>query len=122
MRLQLEASDSSTHYEPITAWFPAIWGNKVNVGYVYGGAMGGSNLEFQYAVQFAATSPEAPGSWGTSIDSWHTHGTSNISTCTGDLSVGNTSDMWMRIGVAYNLSTGSTYATATLESFVASRT
>lgn len=123
----LEAPDTSARYMPLTGWFPSLYGKMLKVSFNCEGVTGGSNLQFQYVVQFATSSVEQAGAWSALVagyDSWHAAGVPGNVTedCTGELTVNDSSHLWMRVGVAYNLTSGTTLVSANLASIISVRT
>ena len=125
--VQLEANDAGSRFAVLSRWIPAIWVTKFKVGLLATGVTGSNNLQFQLVVQGASTSQEDPSAWNTSFDTtgWRALSTSsNYEQCTAELSLpsGLGSPMWVRVGVMYALTTGSTTLTgATLTATVTYR-
>jgi hypothetical protein len=116
--------------EPLTRWFPYVFAPKIKAAVLINGVVGSSTLEYKLSFQTATTSVEQPSgaaaTWytGASFDSYNTLSPGgNTERNTGELTIpGTITDMWVRIGVIYQLSSGTTQTTSTLDALVTSRT
>ncbi len=117
-RVTLSANDTGNRIEVVSRWIPMAWVAKVKAAFVVNGITGSNNLQFRLTYMTATTSVQQPNSagWSTTYDAWRSlsGSTGYYENNTGELASPSTNDMWIRYGVLYNLSSGTTQTTATL--------
>lgn len=119
--VELTANDTSLQVAVLTRWFPAVFFSKIKAVFAATGALGGTAFQFQLAIQSAPTSIEQPGTWSL-LGSAQAVGSSSVEVNLGELAPASAvTDMWLRVGVVYNLSSGTTRASSTLSATVTAR-
>lgn len=114
---QLTTMTTDAQYIAITGWLPAHFVDKVKAAVVCNGLTG--NFRWRLAYRTAGTSKDSPNAWGnvTDANAPYQSGETN----TNDLAITNTGIMWVQIGIAYFLSTGSTLGQATVAAAIGVR-
>lgn len=105
-RVTLAAVDTGTKYEVLTGWLPATFMSKIKAVFMLNSITGASsNLRYQLAYQTAGTSVQQPNAWVNAEQGFNTPSVSYNERNTGEITV-STTDMWIRLGVAYGMTTG----------------
>jgi hypothetical protein len=105
-RISVETNTTSARYVAVTDWFPRKFASKVKVAFDVNGS--GTTLQYQVALQTATHSVQLPGSWDTTGFTANTYPAGGPTEYnTGEVTPASSNDMWIRVGVLYQLSAGS---------------
>ncbi len=98
---QLQATSTSTSYEPMTPWVPAIAAERFKAAFVLTGA--DADFRYRFAFRTAKAITESPEAWDDSLEaSWRSPTGGEDEHDTGELTPnGISTDMWVQLGVAY---------------------
>jgi len=121
--LSLGVVDNGTKYEPLTGWVPATFMSKIKAAFMLNGITGASsNFRYQLAYQTAGTNLSQPNAWtNAETNGFVTPSITYNERNTGEIAV-STSDMFIRLGVAYSMTSGvDTNVTAQLDAICSVR-
>lgn len=105
-RVTLAAVDTGTKYEVLTGWVPATFMSKIKAVFMLNSITGAtSNLRYQLAYQTAGTSVQQPSGWVAAEQGFTTPSSTYNERNTGEIAI-STTEMWIRLGVAYGMTTG----------------
>ena len=116
LNVALQANGVGNSFVAATGWVPLLQAQKAKLAVVCNSLTG--NFQWRVAYRLATTSTQDPGAWTTTFDSWRTAG----EVCVADLTPATTdNEMYIQLGIQYNLSSGSTLGQASISAVVAAR-
>lgn len=104
-RVTLNVNDNGVKYEPLTDWVPATIMSNVKAAFILTGITPSTgHLGYRLAIQFAGTTIAQPGAWQL-LEAGYSRPGNNVTydeRNTAALTPNANTDMWFRLGVAYN--------------------